>query len=60
VQIGYKSWAIDEYQYGYDADSNVLWKQNMLSSSNSELYADTNGNFYDGLNRLQHFQRDSE
>ena len=31
----------------------------MLSSTNSELYADNSGNAYDGLNRLQHFQRGS-
>jgi RHS repeat-associated protein len=58
-QNWYKSTAIDEYKYGYDADSNVLWKENMVSSTNSELYGDQSGHFYDGLNRLQHFQRGS-
>jgi YD repeat-containing protein len=27
----------DRFQYGYDADSNVLWRQNLVSASNSEL-----------------------
>jgi RHS repeat-associated protein len=41
----------DEYLYGYDRDSNVLYKLNELSTGNSELYA------YDDLNRLVEFER---
>src|SRR5665213_167408 len=48
----------DRFQYGYDPDSNVLYKSNLVSSSNSELYhinGSTNG--YDNLNRLPAFAR---
>jgi uncharacterized delta-60 repeat protein/RHS repeat-associated protein len=55
--------AIDRFKYGYDADSNVLYKQNTVSATNSELYhansttsGDTN-RAYDGLNRLIDFAR---
>jgi RHS repeat-associated protein len=41
----------DDFQYGYDRDSNVLWMNNALSSSNSELYG------YNGLNELSSFER---
>lgn len=48
----------DEFQYGYDRNSNVLYKNNLLSSGNSELYH-TNGASagYDLLNRLTDFRR---
>jgi RHS repeat-associated protein len=48
----------DRFQYGYDADSNVMYKKNKVSSSNSELYH-TNGTngAYDSLNRLTAFSR---
>src|SRR5665213_2250305 len=48
----------DRFQYGYDPDSNVLYKSNLVSSANSELYhinGSTNG--YDNLNRLPAFSR---
>jgi len=48
----------DRFQYGYDPDSNVLYMNNLVSSSNSELYhinGSTNG--YDNLNRLPAFAR---
>jgi RHS repeat-associated protein len=43
--------AADRRQYGYDRDSNRLYADNKVSTSNSELYA------YDGLNQLTSFQR---
>ena len=43
--------AVDEYQYGYDRDGNVLYKLNTVSTANSELYS------YDNLNRLATFER---
>jgi len=43
--------SIDRFQYGYDADSNVLFKNNLVNSNFSELYA------YDPLNRLTAFTR---
>ena len=50
--------AVDRFQYGYDADSNVLYKDNLVSSAHSELYhADGATNGYDGLNRLTSFAR---
>ncbi len=48
----------DRFQYAYDANSNVLYKNNLLSSSQSELYhASGAGNGYDSLNRLTGFAR---
>jgi len=43
--------SIDRFQYGYDADSNVLFKNNLINPNFSELYA------YDPLNRLTAFTR---
>jgi RHS repeat-associated protein len=43
--------AADRRQYGYDRDSNRLYANNLVSTSNSELYT------YDGLNQLSSFQR---
>lgn len=49
---------IDRYKYAYDRDSNRLFKENTLSSANSELYhADGATAGYDLLNRLSEFQR---
>ncbi len=50
--------ATDRFQYAYDRDSNPLYKNNLLSSTNSELYH-TNGATagYDLLNRLTDFRR---
>jgi RHS repeat-associated protein len=41
--------AKDRRQYGYDRDSNGLYAENLVSTSNSELYT------YDGLNQLSTF-----
>lgn len=49
---------VDRFKYGYDRDSNVLYKQNTLSSSNSELYhANGAGGGYDLLSRIIDFRR---
>lgn len=51
---------MDRFQYGYDRSGNRLYKQNMLSSANSELYMadDVPANeAYDKLGRLKNFQR---
>jgi len=45
------STATDRFQYGYDRDSNVLWKNNLVNSAFGELYS------YDNLNQLSSFQR---
>jgi hypothetical protein len=47
---------IDRYQYGYDCDSNRLWRENVLTHSSTtnrfdEFYT------YDGLNRLVNTDR---
>ena len=53
----------DDFQYGYDRDGNVLYKNNLLDSSESELYhanSTTTGDdnsAYDPLNRLTGFER---
>jgi RHS repeat-associated protein len=50
--------AKDRFQYGYDADGNVMYKNNTVSTGNSELYhVDGSSNGYDGLNRLIAFSR---
>src|SRR5690348_14426392 len=38
------------FQYGYDQDSNVLFKNDLVTPSNSDLYA------YDNMNRLTSFE----
>ncbi|MBO0698570.1 MAG: RHS repeat protein, partial [Zavarzinella sp.] len=43
--------AEDRFGYGYDRDGNRVYKENLLDSTRSELYA------YDGLNQLTSFQR---
>jgi len=53
----------DDFAYGYDADGNVLYKNNLLSPANSELYhansaaTGDDNNAYDPLNRLVAFAR---
>jgi hypothetical protein len=42
---------LDEYKYGYDLDSNRLWKQNTVGTAKDEYYT------YDNLNRLTDMQR---
>ncbi|MFO0811060.1 MAG: RHS repeat-associated core domain-containing protein [Gemmataceae bacterium] len=41
----------DRYQYGYDRDSNRLWRDNVQNTAFGELYA------YDALNQLTSMQR---
>lgn len=53
----------DRFQYGYDGDGNVLYKNNLLSSTNSALYhansttTGDNNTAYDPLGRLTAFTR---
>jgi RHS repeat-associated protein len=48
--------ATDRFQYGYDQDGNVLYSNNLVNSSFSQLYhASGAGNGYDNLNRLTGF-----
>ena len=53
----------DRFQYGYDQDGNVLYKNNLVSSRFSELYhansssSGDNNTAYDNLSRLQAFRR---
>jgi len=51
---------LDRFQYGYDRNSNVVYKLNSLSAGHSELYSgdSVDGNSaYDSLDRLVKFQR---
>jgi len=41
----------DDFQYGYDAAGNVLWRDNLTNAAYGELYT------YDGLNQISTFQR---
>ncbi len=41
----------DEFVYGYDADGNVLYRNNLVNTAFGELYS------YDNLNQLTSFQR---
>jgi hypothetical protein len=43
--------SVEDVQYGYDADSNVLWRNDPVNTAFGELYT------YDGLNQLDSFQR---
>src|SRR6185312_550840 len=53
----------DRFQYGYDRNSNVLYKNNLVNSSYSELYhanstsSGDNNSAYDPLNRLTYLAR---
>ena len=42
---------VDRYQYGYDQDSNRIWKANTVTTGLDEFYT------YDSLNRLTQMQR---
>jgi hypothetical protein len=50
----------EQFQYGYDQDSNALYRNNLVNSAYSELYH-ANGagesTAYDPLNRLTSFRR---
>lgn len=49
---------LDRFRYGYDRNGNVLYKENVVSTSNSELYhANGAAAGYDLLNRLTNFAR---
>ncbi len=49
---------MDGYGYGYDPGGNRLWRENLASSTRSELYhANGATNGYDGLARLTDFRR---
>lgn len=49
---------VDRFQYGYDANGNVLYKNNLINANFSELYhVNGSGGGYDSLNRLTAFQR---
>ncbi len=54
---------LDRFQYGYDRDGNVLYKNNLVNSSFSELYhansasAGDDNTAYDNLSRITAFQR---
>lgn len=50
--------AKDRFQYGYDRDSNRLYRENLVNVAFSELYhANGAGNGYDLLNQLTAFSR---
>jgi RHS repeat-associated protein len=52
------STANDRFLYGYDRDSNRLYRNNLVNTSFGELYhASGAGNGYDNLNQLQAFSR---
>jgi RHS repeat-associated protein len=48
----------DRFKYGYDRDSNRLYRENLVNAAFSELYhADGASGGYDNLNQLVEFQR---
>src|SRR5262249_4293372 len=50
--------ATDRFQYGYDRDSNVLFKKNVVDAAFSQLYhANGESGGYDLLNQLTDFSR---
>ncbi|HLJ97197.1 MAG TPA: RHS repeat-associated core domain-containing protein [Gemmataceae bacterium] len=50
--------ATDEFAYGYDADGNPLYRQNVVNPAFDELYhANGSGNGYDNFNQLTAFAR---
>jgi RHS repeat-associated protein len=52
------STATDRFQYGYDRDSNVLYRDNLVNSAFGELFhANGASNGYDSLNQLTAFAR---
>jgi YD repeat-containing protein len=63
IPTGSPSSPTDRFQYAYDRDSNVLYKNNVVSTSFSELYhansssSGDNATAYDSINRLIGFRR---
>jgi RHS repeat-associated protein len=58
VQAANPQTPTDRFQYGYDRDSRVNYKNNRVNSYFSELYHVSGaGNGYDGLNQLLSFSR---
>jgi RHS repeat-associated protein len=63
IPAGSPSSPTDRFQYGFDRDGNVLFKNNLVSSSFSELYhansstSGDNSSAYDNLNRIVNFRR---
>jgi RHS repeat-associated protein len=57
LNTGTAGGSTDRFQYGYDANSNVMFRKNLVSAANSELYHSNGTNGYDSLNRLTNFQR---
>jgi RHS repeat-associated protein len=49
--------AFDRYTYGYDGNSNRLYRKNEVAAAQSELYHANGSNGYDGLDRLKEFGR---
>jgi RHS repeat-associated protein len=50
--------ATDDFKYGYDRNSNVLWRTNEVNHNFDELYhANGSSNGYDNLNQLVAFAR---
>src|SRR5439155_20779322 len=48
----------DRFQYGYDRDSNALYRNNLVNTAFGELYhANGASNGYDNLNQLSGFLR---
>src|SRR6516162_8814286 len=48
----------DDFKYGYDRNSNVLWRTNEINHNFDELYhANGSSNGYDNLNQLVAFAR---
>ena len=43
--------ATDRFQFGYDRDSNPLYRDNLVNTAMGDLYG------YDGLNQLTSFQQ---
>src|SRR5580658_5934490 len=52
--------SLDRFQYGYDADGNVLYQNNLEDSAYSELFQTSGGlnsDAYNALNELTNFSR---
>jgi hypothetical protein len=48
----------DDFKYGFDRNSNILWRTNEINHNFDELYhANGSSNGYDNLNQLTYFAR---